>query len=132
MRSKDSLIRLQRFRVEECRRQALDIEAMIAEFERKERELEQQVSDEEQRTGATDPSSFNYPTAARAARERRENLLRSIADLRDQSEDARETLDAEEAELRKLELLVEKAGAENRRSGMDSASQTTSARNLGG
>lgn len=110
MRSRDTLLRLQRFRVEERRRQLADIEVMIAEFTRKETELTQQIEAEEARSGVRDPDHFNYPTAAKAAISRRTNLLKSVHELEGQMADARAGLETEEAELRKLELLVERDG----------------------
>jgi flagellar protein FliJ len=108
MRSRDSLLRLHRFRTEEKRRQAADIEAMIADFMRKFDDLDHNVKMEEQRTGVTDPNHFNYSTSAKASRGRRDNLLKSIADLKDQLADAQSALADEEGELRKVQLLVEK------------------------
>lgn len=108
MRSRDSLLRLHRFRTEEKRRQSADIEAMIADFMRKHDDLDHTVKMEEQRTGVTDPNHFNYSTSAKAARGRRDNLLKSIADLKDQLSDAQGAVKDEEGELRKVELLVEK------------------------
>ncbi|WP_342640905.1 flagellar export protein FliJ [Rhodoligotrophos ferricapiens] len=90
--------------------QAADLEMMIAEFERKQLDLAQQIKAEEERTGVSDPTHFNYPTAARAAIARRENLNKSIEDLRGQLEEAKANLDHELAELRKLEILLEKDG----------------------
>lgn len=108
MRSRDTLLRLHRFRTEDKRRQAADIEAMVAEFLRKYDDLDQTVKFEEQRTGVTDPAHFNYSTSAKAARGRRDNLAKSIGDLKDQLADAQVAVSGEEAELRKIELLVEK------------------------
>ena len=108
MRSRDSLLRLHRFRTEEKRRQAADIEAMINDFLRKFDDLDHIVKMEEQRTGVTDPNHFNYSTSAKASRGRRDNLLKSIADLKDQLNDAQGAVKDEEGELRKVELLVEK------------------------
>ena len=108
MRSRDTLLRLHRFRVEEKRRQAADIEAMVTDFLRKYDDLDQTVKFEEQRTGVTDAQHFNYSTAAMAARGRRDNLMKSIGDLKDQLADAQAALAGEQAELRKVELLAEK------------------------
>ena len=110
MRSRDTLLRLHRFRAEEKRRQVADIEAMVADFLRKYDDLDQAVKFEEGRTGVTDPQHFNYSTAAKAARGRRDNLMKSIGDLKDQLSDAQGLLAEEEAELRKAEMLVEKEG----------------------
>jgi flagellar export protein FliJ len=63
---------------------------------------------EESRNGVADPSHYNYSTAAKASRVRRDNLLRSIGELKDQLEAAKTALKEEEGELRKIELLAEK------------------------
>ena len=110
MRSRESLLRLHRFRAEDKRRQATDIEAMIQDFMRKYDDLDAQVRFEEARNGVGDPSHFNYSLAARAAGSRRDNLLKTISELKDQLNDAQAALKDEEAELRKVELLVEKEG----------------------
>ncbi len=110
MRSRETLLRLHRFRTEEKRRQAADIDSMIQDFMRKYDELDAQVKFEESRNGVTDPTHFNYSLSAKAARGRRDNLMRSIAELKDQLADAQAALAAEEQELRRAELLVEKEG----------------------
>ena len=58
MKSRESLIRLKRFRVEEKRRQVAQIESMIAEFERMAAELEAQITAEQERSGIKDVSHF--------------------------------------------------------------------------
>jgi flagellar export protein FliJ len=108
MRSRDSLIRLHRFQVDEKRRQVVEIETMIAEFRRKEAELEQQILSEQERAGVSDVGHYAYPTFAKAARDRRENLLKSIAGLAGQLDEAKEQLAEAYAELKKYELLNEK------------------------
>jgi flagellar protein FliJ len=108
MRSRETLLRLHRFRTEERRRQATDIDGMIADLTKKFDELDAHVRFEEGRNGVTDPNNVNYSMAAKAARGRRDNLLKSIAELKDQKSSVMEMLADEEAELRKVELLVEK------------------------
>ncbi len=110
MRSKDTYLRLQRFRFEERRRQVLDIEAMIADFRRKQEDLDLQVANEEHKNGVSDPNHFNYSMTAKSLRGRRENMARSMAELKTQLDDARTRLVTEQDELRKLELLSEKEG----------------------
>jgi flagellar export protein FliJ len=108
MRSKDTLLRLHRFHVEEKRRQVGDIEMMMADFRRKQDDLDQQIAYEEQKTGVSDPAHFNYSMTAKSIRKRRENLLATIDDLQSQLDRANEALAEEESELRKVELLAEK------------------------
>ena len=110
MRSRETLLRLHRFRTEEKRRQVADIEFMIQDFTRKFDDLDAQVKFEESRTGVSDPSHFNYSLSAKSARARRDNLLRSIGELRDQLNDAQLALADEEQELRRAEMLAEKEG----------------------
>lgn len=108
MRSKDTLLRLQRFRYDERRRQVAEIEMMIAEFQRKHDDLDQQVQLEESRNGVCDPNHFNYSLTAKAIRARRDNLMKSIADLRQQLHEAKAGLEEAQAELHKAEMLAEK------------------------
>lgn len=108
MRSRETLLRLHRFRTEEKRRQVADMEFMIQDFMRKYEELDAQMKFQESLNGVTDPSHFNYSLAAKAARGRRDNLMRSIAELRDQLADAQAALIHEEQELRRVEMLAEK------------------------
>jgi flagellar export protein FliJ len=111
MRSKNTYLRLQRFRVGERRRQVQAIEAMIADFRRKQDDLDLQIAAEEHRNGVTDPGHFSYSMTAKSLRGRRDNILRSMAELKDELEEAKSRLAAEDSELRKLELLAEKEGA---------------------
>jgi len=105
MKSRDSLVRLKRFHVEEKRRRVLQIETMIGEFSRMANDLEREIATEEQRAGITDLSHFAYPTYARAARARRENLLRSADELKGQLDEARALLDEAQADLDKEQSL---------------------------
>ena len=108
MRSRDTLLRLHRFRTQEKRRQTADIESMIAEFMHKYDDLDIQVKIEESRNGVSDPAHFNYSLSAKAARARRDNVMKSIGELKDQLTEARTALGEEEQELRRVEMLMEK------------------------
>ena len=108
MRSRETLLRLHRFRTEEKRRQVADIDFMIQDFMRKYDDLDVQVKFEEGRTGVTDPGHFNYSLTAKSVRARRDNLMRSIAELRDQLNEAQLAHAQEEQALRRAEMLAEK------------------------
>ena len=110
MRSKSTMLKLHRFRYEDHRRQLAEIESMIAEFQRKQGELDQQVQIEEARTGVSDPSHFNYSLTAKSIRNRRDNLNKSIADLQQQHREASQRLEESTAELHKAEALAGKSG----------------------
>ncbi len=105
MKSRDTIIRLKRFQVEEKRRRVRQIELMSSEFTRMIAELDREIALEEKRAGINDPHHFAYPTYARAAATRRENLKASIAELMAQHQDAKNALDDAQAELQKHELI---------------------------
>ena len=105
MKSRETLIRLKKFQVDEKRRKVAQIETMIAEFERIAADLEREIRVEQDRAGIHDPAHFAYPTYAKAAIARRENLKRSAEDLRIQLEDAKSALGEAFDDLKKLELL---------------------------
>lgn len=105
MKSRDSLLRLKRFHVDERRRRVAQIETMIAEFLRIANDLDREIAVEEQKSGISDVSHFAYPTYARAARTRRENLVRSAGELKDQLVEAKSQLDDAMAEFSKVQGL---------------------------
>jgi flagellar FliJ protein len=108
MKSRETLIRLKKFRVEEKRRKVAQIEAMIAEFERMAGDLDREIAAEQERSGIHDPGHFAYPTYAKAAMTRRDNLRRSAQELRTQLGDAKAALGEAFEELKKVELLDER------------------------
>jgi flagellar export protein FliJ len=114
MKSRDTLLRLKRFAVDEKRRRVTQIEAMIAEFERMATDLDNEIAREEKRAGQSDPAHFAYPTYAKAARARRDNLLNSAGELRDQLEEARAALEAAFEDLKKVEILEDRTKAQER------------------
>ena len=105
MKSRENLVRLKRFQMNEKRRQMLQLDMMIAEFDRMANELEIQIAAEEKKAGITDISHFAYPTFAKAARLRRDNLKNSQSDLAQQKKAVESLLAEAEAELSKAEML---------------------------
>jgi flagellar export protein FliJ len=122
MKSRESVVRLKRFQADEKRRQVTQIEAMITEFERMARDLDDQIASEQERTGIHDVTHFAYPTFAKAAMQRRDNLLVSANELRGKLTGAQEQLAEAVEELKKFELLVER-DQDRERSAADAAEQ---------
>lgn len=108
MKSRETLIRLKKFQVDEKRRKVAQIEAMIAEFDRIAAELDREIKIEQDRAGIHDPGHFAYPTYAKAAMTRKENLKRSTDELRVQLDDAKAMLGEAFEELKKVEMLDER------------------------
>ncbi len=85
----------QRFEYDEKRQQVSDLEMMIADFRRMANDLDQQIKIEQQTSGVSDVNHYAYPTFARAAITRRDNLRSSVGELEKRLERARqEALDA--------------------------------------
>jgi flagellar export protein FliJ len=101
----ESLIRLKKFNVDEKRRQVMQIEMMVADFERMASELDQQIEIEQTKTGISDVAHFAYSTFAKAALQRRDNLLASATDMRGKLETAQDQLAEALEDLKKVELL---------------------------
>ena len=114
MKSRDTLIRLKKFQVDEKRRRVTQIEGMIADFQRMAVELEREIQSEQDRAGINDPSHFAYPTYAKAAIQRRENLKHSADELKGQLDEAKAALAEAFEELKKVELLDERDQARER------------------
>jgi len=108
MKSRNTLIRLKKFQLDEKRRKVAQIEAMIADFQRMASDLEREIVTEQERAGIHDPTHFAYPTYAKAAIARRENLRRSADELAAQLDEAKASLQESFEELKKVELLDER------------------------
>ena len=108
MKSRETLIRLKKFQVDEKRRQVVQIETMIAEFDRIAGDLDREIQVEQDRAGIHDPAHYAYPTYAKAAMTRRDNLKRSADELKGQLDDAKASLGEAFEELKKVELLDER------------------------
>jgi len=105
MKSRDALIRLKRFEVEEKRRKVADIEAMIGDFNHMAVDLDRQIAIEQERAGVSDVNHYAYPTFAKAAIQRRNNLAVPDDAADEIRAAARGEFDEACEELKKIELL---------------------------
>ena len=108
MKSRETLIRLKKFQVDDKRRRVAQIEAMIADFERMANDLNREIQNEQTKAGIHDPAHYAYPTYAKAAMTRRDNLQRSADELTEQLAEAKDALSEAFEELKKVELLDER------------------------
>jgi flagellar protein FliJ len=108
MKSRDALSRLKRFEVEERRRQVAEIESMIGDFNQMALDLDRQIAIEQERAGVSDTTHYAYPTFAKAAIQRRDNLRNSALGLEAKLAGAKESLDGCLEELKKIELMEER------------------------
>ena len=110
MKSRENAVRVKEFAVREKRRRLAQLDLMIGEFNRMADELTHQIEIEERKAGITDPSNFAYPTFAKAARLRRDNILNSQRDLADKRAAAVDEVTIAEGELSRAEALDHREG----------------------
>jgi flagellar FliJ protein len=99
MASLESLVQSEKSQVDQRARAVVQIESMIADFERLAANLELEIRSEEDRTKNHDPSHFAYSTLAKANIQRRDNLKQSIDKLRVQLSVAQGALQKSSEEL---------------------------------
>jgi len=114
MKSRETLLRLKRFQVDEKRRRVSQIEMMIAEFNRMAGDLDREIQNEETRAGISDPAHFAYPTYAKAALGRRDNLRQSADNLQGQLDEAKGELQEAFEDMKKVEILEDRERASER------------------
>ena len=107
MKSRDTLIKLHRFRVDEAKTKLAGLASIRADLERKSVELDVHLSEESRRATENEIGRFAYPSFARSIRERKEKLALSIAEIERSIAEAR--IDVQDAfrELKKFELAEE-------------------------
>lgn len=105
MKSRKSLIQRCLFEVNERRQTVTDIEIMMGKYKQYVVDLGHQIEFEQERSGVYDVNHFTYPTFAKAAIQRRDNLKNSIAVLEPKLEEARDHSAEAYEELRKVERI---------------------------
>ena len=108
MKSRKSLTQLRRFEVDERRQTVADIENMLEDLKQMVVDLERQIEVEQEKAGVDDVNHFAYPTFAKAAIQRRDNLNTTIQELESKLEEARDQLAEAFEELKKVELIEER------------------------
>ena len=108
MKSRETLIRLRKFQVDEKRRRVAQIESMVADFDRM--AARPRARDRDRAGPRRHPRSdaFRLSDLRQGGDRRRDNLKRSADELKGQLEDARMALAEAFEELKKVELLDER------------------------
>jgi len=119
MRSRESTLRFKQFEADEKVRKVQGLEQMIREFQQIATDLERQVQAEEERTGIRDRGHFAYSTFAKAATQRRNNLLTSITDLRVKLQDAVQQRDEALAEVTSADSVEPRTQERSRRTSIE-------------
>ena len=107
MKSRDALIRLNLFRVDEIRKKLKSLDDMRADLVKKMTDLETMVQEEQRRAQQSDLGRLAYPTFARSVMARRENIQRTIDEVEKQSSTVTEELQGAYRELKKYEIAAD-------------------------
>ena len=114
MKSRETLIRLHRFKVDEIRRRLKLLDDMRADLAKKMSDLEIMMQDEQRRAAHSDLGRLAYPSFARSVVQRRENIQRSIDEVEKQASTVTEELQAAFRELKKYEIAADNVAERDR------------------
>ena len=114
MRSRDVLVRLHKFKVDDVQRRLKSLQDMRADLGRKTQDLEVMMQDEQRRASNSDLGRLAYPTFVRSVIARRENIQRSIDEIERQIATVQEELEAAFRDLKKHEIEAGNAALRER------------------
>jgi flagellar FliJ protein len=114
MKSREALIRLHRFRVDEIRRRLQSLDTMRADLTKKMSDLETMMQEEQRRAAHSDLGRLAYPSFARSVVARRENIQRSIDEVEKQAAGVTEELQGAYRELKKYEIAADSEAQRDR------------------
>lgn len=109
MSALSNLIRVHRWTLDERRRTLVDLERLGDKLKGDLANLEAELERERHAAARSPETAYAYPAFAAAARQRREKLLRSLAELAGEVDKARSQVEAAFQELKKYELAQEAA-----------------------
>lgn len=108
MKSLASLIRLNKWTLEEKRRALAALQGLRTDLVRQQHELEAEVVREQQSAKSGVEGAWTYSGYAKAVIQRRETLKRTLADVDKRIDVARDAVNAAWREMRKYELAEER------------------------
>ncbi len=106
MSALDSLIRVNRWKIDEQRRQLGELERLAERLRGESMRLEQELTSEQQVAAASLEAGYSYPGYARELIERRRKLADSLAEVEGQMTAAREALAGAFREMKRYEITA--------------------------
>lgn len=114
MSALDSLIRINKYKLDERRRQLAELERLVERLHSESHRLEQELTSEQQVAAASLEAGHAYGGYARDIIERRQKLANSIADAENQILAAREALAESFREVKRYEITAANRGTRER------------------
>jgi flagellar FliJ protein len=102
----DSLIRVNRWKLDEQRRQLAELDRLAERLRGEALRLEQELTSEQRVAGASYEAGLAYPSFARDVLERRRKLEASIADVDSRAAAARDALAETFGEVKRYEIAA--------------------------
>jgi flagellar protein FliJ len=110
----DSLIRVNKYKLDERRRQLAELERLVERLRNESQRLEQELTSEQQVAAASCEAGHSYGGYARDIIERRRKLAASIADAEAQILAARDALSESFREVKRYEITAANRGTRER------------------
>ncbi|MBL9098414.1 MAG: flagellar FliJ family protein [Alphaproteobacteria bacterium] len=107
MKSREALVRLHRFRVDEIRKRLKSLDDMRGDLTKKMSDLETMMQEEQRRAAHSDLGRLAYPSFARSVQARRENIQRTLSEVERQAAQVTDELQAAYRELKKHEIAAD-------------------------
>lgn len=107
MKSREALVRLHRFRVDEIRKRLKSLDDMRGDLTKKMSDLETMMQEEQRRAAHSDLGRLAYPSFARSVQARRENIQRTLSEVERQAAQVTEELQGAYRELKKHEIAAD-------------------------
>jgi flagellar FliJ protein len=114
MKSREALIRLHRFRVDEIRKRLKSLDDMRADLMKKMTDLETMVQEEQRRAAHSDLGRLAYPSFARSVMARKENIQRTVDEVERQAATVTDELQNAYRELKKHEIAADNEQSHDR------------------
>lgn len=103
MKGRDSLLRLKKFRVEDCERRLATLEEMKTDLERKLADLEESVAREKQRASDSEIGRLAFPSFLQSIETRRANIGATMRELAREQESVEQEFSAAVQDLKTFE-----------------------------
>jgi flagellar protein FliJ len=110
----DSLIRVNKYKLDERRRQLAELERLVERLRNESQRLEQELTSEQQVAASSREAGHSYGGYARDIIERRRKLAASIADAEAQILAARDALSESFREVKRYEITAANRGTRER------------------
>lgn len=106
MSALESLIRVNRWRLDEQRRQLAELDRLAERLRGESLRLEQELANEQRAAGASYEAGLGYPNFAQDVIERRRKLAASLAEVESQIAAARDAVSETFGEMKRYELAA--------------------------